>query len=224
MARKQSNTQPATVAFNRTAIVTALTASIVAVLQGYDAVVTAAGAAKGERNAMLLEGIIAARTACGKDTSAYLGIVDETLGNGVNGRSAAHVAGTVSDTLKPAVKNQNALRSALVKARKVARWYADPANKLHGADGKLLALDVLVDVADGKRDATGKKTGAATTTAAASPADIKAQVLAWVKAGSAWDVTDALAAALKQATDKVVAEIGAGVADCADELKTATGK
>lgn len=215
------------VTFNRNAVIQAMTALAVGALQAFDYARTDYKASEGERNAMLLESMTTARAKCGKDTGAYLGVCDEVFGNGVKGK--ANTPGTVKETLKAgkAIVNEDSLKSALSKARKIARWLADPQHSILNGEGKPHQLDVLVGIIDGSHDATGKRipkaTGADTGTAV-TPASIALQIKAWCKDGYAGDVGDAFAAWLKAGRSKAVIALGAAMVDLSEDVKAATGK
>jgi hypothetical protein len=209
------------VTFDRNAIAKAMTTSVVSAMQGYDKAASAYNLSTGERNAMLLASMVAARTACAGDTGAYLAIVDEVYGNGVNGKAKDYVAGTAREALEAAkCTNLNSLKTTLSETRLVARWFADPTHSFADKDGKALALNTLIGIARGKRDSNGKPLKGPTS--AVTPASIKAQIKLWYKAGYGFDIADSFAAVLKESKDNVILAISTDLVDVAADLKVAT--
>lgn len=247
ITRKQRNTQLANLTFNRAAIVSAMTATAVGALQSFDVLASDFAESKGERNDMLLTAISDARKAhehsAAYDAAGYMGVITEVLGDGQRGgvkvRSAANpngrIPGTVFDTLASVVSNKLALSSTLSGARRVAVWYADKSNSLLKEDGTFQPFNLLVEVARGKRNMAGEKLGTPKTAgdndasgngaiASTTPATMQATIDGWMKEGFAVQALDMFANALKKFNDVSHITAGAGVADCAAELKTATAK
>lgn len=193
---------------------------------------------KQTRNDALLTAIETARAACiignAYDSGAYLGIVESVLGDNQNGRVKGRVVGTVWEALAGVVESKGALSVAISRAKKIANWYADRTHNIRATDNTFIPLNTLVGMIDGKCTADGKKIvkvgtpadgqTSADAPAVATPASIKVQIAAWVKAGVYVEALAEFANVLKVSNDKAIAEVGAGVADCADELKQATAK
>lgn len=211
--------------FNRTALVQSMTTTIADSLLAFDAADHGFNVDKAERSFMLLTAIETARTQCGKDTGAYLGVIETVLGDTQKGNTKGRIVGTVWENLAGVVTNKRALSSAISKAKSVANWYADASHVIRATPTTFFPLNTLIDIINGRRDAKGVpvKRTAETGTAEVTPASIAVTIKAWCKAGMAAEVAATFATELKRNKDKAIAAVGAAMVDVADELESATG-